>query len=226
MEPEIDPDLEEIIEEIFGAQPKDGLIESTVEQQNEMSEKAEKEQEVDQISERTTPIQEQSYNFKIDNIGYQPKYIMTNVFRGDSIDTFYENPLNKNMVSNERIINLINDGTDDEIISLPNFICGIPGTKVKCDQAMECKFFTDVTLYLTIKYNIKSVADIYRRIALLSDRVCLGCKSTSTKVVCLSGKWRCHNCIKRGRDTDFITGIEEWLKNGSPSRHMQTILAQ
>ena len=148
---------------------------------------------------------------------------MKSVFRGDSVDTFYEKPLNKRMVGNVEIINVINEGSETQIISLPNFICATPGTKAKCDQSLECKFFTDVTLYLMLKYKMENVSDIYKRIAMLSDRVCLGCKSQSPKVVCLSGEWRCHNCVKRGRDIDFINGLEEWLKSGSQTRHTQVV---
>ena len=246
MEPEVDPDLETILEEIFG---QDNVEQQeTQEQQQVLHEEQDQvlheeqdqvlHEEQDQVlheeqeeTQEDQVLQEQSQhsspevhmNLRIDNIGMQPKYIMTNVFRGDSIDTFYEKPLNKNMVSNDHVINMINEGTDVEIISLPNFICATPGTKAKCDTSMECKFFTDVTLCLTIKYNLTNVADVYKRVAMLSDRVCLGCKSTSAKVVCLSGKWRCHNCIKRGRNTDFMTGLEEWLKNGCPSRHTQGV---
>jgi hypothetical protein len=216
MEPEVDLDLEFLLQD--NDEPfEQEVIEESQEQPHQQPQEQEQVQE-EQVQE------EHSQHQRIDNIGVQPKYIMTNVFRGDSIDTFYEKPLNKKMVSNEQVINVINDGTEDEILSLSNFVTGTPGTKAKCDTAMECKFFTDVTLCLVLKYNVTSVADVYRRVAMLSDRVCLGCKSTSVKVVCLSGKWRCHNCIKRGRDTDFIEGLEEWLVNGSPSRHTQTII--
>ena len=232
MEPEVDPDLETILEEFFGQdnveQQATQEEQETQEQQETRQEQEETRQEQEETQEEQV-LQEQSQhsspevhmNLRIDNIGVQPKYIMTNVFRGDSIDTFYEKPLNKNMVSNDHVINMINEGTDVEIINLPNFICATPGTKAKCDTSMECKFFTDVTLCLTIKYNMTNVADVYKRVAMLSDRVCLGCKNTSVKVVCLSGNWRCHNCIKRGRNIDFITGLEEWTKNGCPSRHTQ-----
>jgi hypothetical protein len=171
--------------------------------------------------EQSQNVQMTSEKFTYDEIGCQPKYVATTVFRGDTIDTFFNKPLYKHMVSNEVVMSTINYGSNEEVIGLPNFLCQTPGTKAKCDQALECKFFTDVTLYLLYKYNLKQIADVYKRIALLSDRICLGCKSTSPKVVCFCGKWRCHNCVKKGMDISFGDGLEEWLKNGSPTRHAQ-----
>lgn len=162
--------------------------------------------------------------FTMDTIGYHPKYVMYNIRRGESYDTFYHQPLYDRMVTNEQVINVINSGSEAQIVSLPNFITQTPGTKGKCDQSLECKFFTDVTLALMMKYNVTNVSDVYKRIALLSDRMCGGCERESSKVACLCGKWRCRNCEKKGKDISFLDGLEEWLTRGSPTRHAESVL--
>lgn len=198
-------DLGQILEEMFDA-------ESRVEQQ------------ASNVEEMEQQLEQQRESFTMDNIGYHPKYVMFNVQRGESYDTFYQKPLYDKMVTNEQVINVINSGTAAEILSLPNFSTQTPGTKSKCDQSLECKFFTDFTLALIMKYNVTNVEDIYKRIALLSDRMCGGCESKSSKVACLCGKWRCRNCEKKGKDISFLDGLEEWFRRGSPTRHTGPIL--
>lgn len=199
-------DLGEILEEIFDAETQCSRV------QNEVSQ-----------NERVEVVEE-SPSFTVDNIGYHPKYVMFNIPRGDAYDTFYHKPLYDKMIGNEQVINVINSGKQNDILGLANFACQTPGTKAKCDQALECKFFTDVTMTLMLKYNVMSAADVYRRVALLSDRMCGGCDSKSSKVACLCGKWRCRNCEKKGKDISFMDGLEEWLRKGSPTRHTQTVL--
>lgn len=203
-------DLGEILEEIFDAEIQCSRAENA---------------QVEVVEE--TPdhsSHNESQRFTMDNIGYHPKYVMYNIPRADAYDTFYHKPLYDKMMGNEQVINAINSGKEGDILSLVNFACQTPGTKAKCDQALECKFFTDVTLTLMTKYNVMNAVDVYRRVALLSDRMCGGCDSKSSKVACLCGKWRCRNCEKKGKDINFMDGLEEWLRKGSPTRHTQSVL--
>lgn len=167
-----------------------------------------------------------SLNFTKDKIGVQSKYVISHVSRGDAFDTFYHKPIYDKMMSNDQVINVINNGSDLQVINLNNFSCQTPGTKAKCDQTLECKFFTDVSLSLLIKYRIDKISDVYKRMALLSDRCCMGCECNSAKVVCLAGEWRCHNCVRKGKDINFLDGLDQWLKGGCPTRHTTVVLPQ
>jgi len=153
-----------------------------------------------------------------DNVGMLPKYAARRVERGAAEDSFFAAPLYKNMVDNEIIITRVTDGTDQDILSLPNFCVQTPNVKIKCDHALEIKLHIDCTLELICKYGVQ-MSSVYRRLALLSDRICLGCQKPSLKISCAAGKWRCHHCINNGKDIDFTNGFNHWLGMGCPSRH-------
>jgi hypothetical protein len=143
--------------------------------------------------------------------------------RGSAEDTYFGDPLYKTMASNKIIIDTISYGTAEEILTLPNFSNPCPGTKAKSDLSLECKFHVDVTAQLMIGCRIFEPSRIYQRVALLSDRMCLGCKIPSSKVSCMCGKWRCNHCIHHNRDVNFAEGFEQWLAAGCPSRHTMLI---
>jgi hypothetical protein len=163
-----------------------------------------------------------------DNIGIRPSYQGRAVMRGSGLDTFFSkvmHPSYEYMYDNETVLNIISSGSDEAIKLLPNLTNQTPTTKAKCDLALESKLFIDSTHYLITQYGMTNIAHIYMRLAVLSDRVCLGCKNTSDKTVCLCGKFRCHHCVRNGRDIDACNGLEQWLKAGSPCRHANNINA-
>ncbi len=164
-----------------------------------------------------------TFTRKHDTIGPHVMYQMQQLPRGKTDDTYYQEPLYASMVSNIQLINTINYGTDEQMASLPNFSNQTPKTKSKCDQALENKMFVDATFVLTSTYGVTQLPDIYRRIALLGDRVCLGCEKPSLKTSCMCGKFRCHRCIQYGRDVDFNTGFHQWLMANCPSRHAYSV---
>ncbi len=176
---------------------------------------------LDQQTERPVP----SANLYYDSIGACPQYVPHSLNRGAKEDTYYVNPLYRSMVNNLQVLHITSYGTDQDVLSLPNLSNQTPGTKPKCDQALENKLFIDATCYLILNCGITNVASVYRRLAVLSDRLCLGCSKPSYKTVCLCGKFRCHHCVHKGRDVDFQGGFTQWLQAGCPSRHATVINA-
>jgi hypothetical protein len=158
-----------------------------------------------------------------DSFGFLPRYQERKVERGATEDTFFGNPLYKNMCDNKSVINIVSNGKDEDILALSNFAIQTPGVKPKCDQALESKLHVDATFALITKYNVTDQVCIYKRLAMLSDRVCLGCKTQRLKMVCLAGKFRCHHCTNNGRDVPFDYGFHQWLVNGCLSRHTSVI---
>jgi hypothetical protein len=148
-----------------------------------------------------------------------PRYTAVSVVRGSTEDTYFGEPLYKSMLPNKTVIDTITFGSREQILHLPNFSNPCPGTKAKSDLSLECKFHVDVTAHLMIVNEIIDPVEIYQRMALLSDRMCLGCKNISAKVSCMCGKWRCNHCIHHGRDVSFADGIGQWMASGCPSRH-------
>lgn len=158
-----------------------------------------------------------------DPIGVLPKYQMRRLGRGEYEDTYFEDPLYPHMTSNQNLISIVSYGAPEAVLQLSNLSNQTPRTKPKCDQALENKLFVDATFALSNMYGLVNLADVYRRLAFLSDRVCLGCPKLSHKTACLCGRFRCHHCVHNGRDIDFSSGFHQWLMAGCPSRHTVVI---
>jgi hypothetical protein len=155
---------------------------------------------------------------KVDALGVLPMYKLRKVDRGKAEDTFFMQPIQDTIHNNAHVINTITQGSDDEVLALTNFSVSTPGVKIKCDHALECKMHVDATAFLIIKYGL-SLPNIYRRLAMMPDRICLGCKTPSLKMSPMAGKWRCNHCHSHGRSIGFEEGFMQWLNNGSPTRH-------
>lgn len=157
-------------------------------------------------------------NMNVDAIGVLPTYKLRKVERGKGEDTFFISPLHYELHDNAHVINVITSGSDEDVMGLNNFSISTPGVKIKCDHALECKMHVDATAYLIMKHGL-SLPSVYRRIAMVSDRICLGCKTPSLKMSPMAGKWRCNHCHSNGRCIGFEEGFIQWLNNGSPTRH-------
>lgn len=181
------------------------------------------EQELHVLSSQDNTIIQMEAPRAYDNFGFLPRYQERKVERGATEDTFFGNPLYKNMCDNKSVINIVSNGKDEDILALSNFAIQTPGVKPKCDQALESKLHVDATFALITKYNVTDQVCIYKRLAMLSDRVCLGCKTQRLKMVCLAGKFRCHHCTNNGRDVPFDYGFHQWLVNGCLSRHTSVV---
>jgi len=120
---------------------------------------------------------------------------------------------------NSDLIKTLGDAPDNAVMTITNFANQTPGIKPKCDEALNCKFFVDATYLLITEYGVDNLADIYRRLGFMSDRVCLGCANTSSNTVCIAGSWRCFQCKSHDRNVGFDTGFKEWMQAGSPIRH-------
>jgi hypothetical protein len=123
------------------------------------------------------------------------------------------------MTDNTDLIKTLGDAPDGAVLDIANFANQTPGIKPKCDEALSCKFFVDATYILITEYGVDNLADIYRRLGFMSDRVCLGCANTSPNTVCIAGSWRCFQCKSHGRAVGFDEGFKEWMTAGSPIRH-------
>lgn len=152
-------------------------------------------------------------------LGPPPAYYKLTIKRGLTDDTFFNAPLNIDMLSNERIFSVLREGTDADVIALPGLVNPVPGSMPRTAQMLEAKFAIDATFRLVTVYGARNLADVYRRLGLLADRLCLGCKVPSRKNACVAGKWRCCNCESYGRGADFETGMDMWIKRGAPARH-------
>jgi hypothetical protein len=150
-----------------------------------------------------------------------PKYEMRQINRGTGPDTFFNKPLVPYtfMTDNSDLIKTLGDASDEDVLDISNFANQTPGIKPKCDEALISKFFVDATYLLITEYGIDNLADIYRRLGFMSDRVCLGCANISPNTVCLSGSWRCKQCNSHGRVVGFDDGFKAWMTAGSPIRH-------
>ena len=152
-------------------------------------------------------------------LGPPPAYYKLTIKRGLTDDTFFNEPLNIDMFSNERIFSVLRDGSDEDVIALPGLVNPVPGSMPRTAQMLEAKFAIDATFRLVAVYGARNLADVYRRLGLLADRLCLGCKVPARKNACVAGKWRCCNCESYGRGVDFHTGMDSWFSNGAPARH-------
>ena len=152
-------------------------------------------------------------------LGPPPAYYKLTIKRGLTDDTFFNEPLNIDMLSNERIFSVLREGTDEDVIDLPGLVNPVPGSMPRTAQMLEAKFAIDATFRLVAVYGVRNLADVYRRLGLLADRLCLGCKVPARKNACVAGKWRCCNCESYGRGVDFHTGMDSWFSNGAPARH-------
>jgi hypothetical protein len=173
-----------------------------------------------------TPLQQDPIDLNCrpyDSFGFLPRYAERRVERGASEDTFFGPPLYKHMIDNSNVVSIVSNGSDEDVLNIANFAIQTPGIKPKCDQALESKMHVDATILLMTKYGVSDRVSIYKRLAMLSDRVCLGCKTQRLKTVCLAGKFRCHHCVNNERGVSFENGFHQWLLNGCMSRHTSVI---
>lgn len=135
----------------------------------------------------------------------------------DATDCFWSKPKVQYCASNGDILCTLSHGTDASVMGLPN--SAIPGASqyLKCVTALECKLMLDAAMVVRCFYSGGSDADYYRRLLMLPDRLCLGCRKSGH--ACMAGRMRCKYC----GDVDAATGLEEWLRAGSPARHAETV---
>ena len=152
-------------------------------------------------------------------MGPPPAYYKLNIKRGLADDTVFNTPLNIDMFSNERIFNILRDGSDDDVIALPGLVNPVPGSMPRTAQMLEAKFAIDATFRLIHVYRVSNLALVYRWLGALADRLCLGCKVPARKNACVAGKWRCSNCESYGRSVSFSLGMDRWISRGGAVRH-------
>jgi hypothetical protein len=148
-----------------------------------------------------------------------PKYETKSVMRGDDEDTYFRDACYEDMTENADVIDVVTTGSDEDVLAICNFSNQGPTTKVKCDLALETKMFVDAVWTLISENNIMNKADIYRYIAVMPDRMCLYCKKPSSKVSCISGSFKCQNCINKTGKVSFADGFAKWMNAGCPIRH-------
>ena len=147
---------------------------------------------------------------------YQPKEVK----RGSEVDAYFKIPLYAGLTDNATIIKVVSYGQDAEVLAINNFSNQCPTTKVKCDMSLESKLHVDASWALITDYHVKTKVELYKYLALLSDRMCVSCPNPSSKTQCNSGSFKCQNCINRdGYDFTFAAGFKRWLKCGSCIRH-------
>jgi hypothetical protein len=152
-------------------------------------------------------------------MGPPPAYYKLSIKRGLADDTFFNEPLNIDMFPNERIFDILRDGSDLDVIALPGLVNPVPGSMPRTAQMLEAKFAIDATFRLVHVYRVSNLALVYRWIGALSDRLCLGCKVPARKNACVAGKWRCSNCESYGRSVSFSEGMDLWISRGAVLRH-------
>ena len=152
-------------------------------------------------------------------MGPPPAYYKLSIKRGLADDTFFNEPLNIDMFSNERIFDILRDGSDHDVIALPGLVNPVPGSMPRTAQMLEAKFAIDATFRLVHVYRVSNLALVYRWLGALADRLCLGCKVPARKNACVAGKWRCSNCESYGRSVPFSLGMDRWISSGAPLRH-------
>jgi hypothetical protein len=152
-------------------------------------------------------------------MGPPPAYYKLSIKRGLADDTFFNEPLNIDMFSNERIFDILRDGSDHDVIALPGLVNPVPGSMPRTAQMLEAKFAIDATFRLVHVYRVSNLALVYRWIGALADRLCLGCKVPARKNACVAGKWRCSNCESYGRSVPFSLGMDRWISRGGAVRH-------
>lgn len=150
-----------------------------------------------------------------------PKYIGKPLIRGTSVDKFFNKPVNETLVDNLTIINTLNNGSEQDMLVLPNLCCSTPTQAPKCEVALESKVFTEATFILMTEFGVQSLADVYRHLAMLSDRRCVFCPldKPNINIGCIMGTFLCINCTKKYGNIPVKDGFKLWLQQGSQARH-------
>jgi hypothetical protein len=124
-----------------------------------------------------------------DPIKMAPRYQKCVVQRGTIEDTFFKKPLYDHMMNNGDIMDLLAFGTDEQVENIPHFLCQGPTVSFTCNMAQECKLAVDVTLDLLAKNPSITKAELYRFVAPLADRACVGCKKNEFQGQLCSGQF-------------------------------------
>jgi hypothetical protein len=166
----------------------------------------------------TSLPKEETCGLQLPKIKYQPRTVM----RGDCVDTYFKKPCYEGMTDNATIIHTVSHGNDLDVLAIHNFSNQGPTIKAKSDMALEVKLHVDAAWALIHDFNVYSKADLYRYLALLSDRICVSCNKTSSKLQCMCGSFKCHNCDMRDDANDdhmSNEGLYRWIHAQMPIRH-------
>jgi hypothetical protein len=154
-----------------------------------------------------------------------PKYQVQKQQRGEKEDKFFCKPVNASMMDNASVINILYNGTDEQVCALPNLSCSCPAAKLKCDVSSESLLYIKATHALITDFGVSSLADIYRFLGMFGDRKCIRCKGkTSNKISCVSGTFQCINCLNKHKRIEFKTAFKAWLDAGCPAKHAVGVL--
>jgi len=149
-----------------------------------------------------------------------PAYLPRYVSRGEDNDSFFDelhSAYRETLLPNDKVIEVLNQGAEEDILSISNLAIPTPGHRARVDSILECKFFIDATFTFITQHGVTSLAELYRRMGMLPDRMCVSCSRRT--VSCRPGGWRCCYCIIKKADVSFSEGMADWLKAGSPARH-------
>lgn len=150
-----------------------------------------------------------------------PKYAPKLMARGSGVDKFFDSPANKRMADNASVVSTLANGSDAEVLSLPNLCCPAPTSSHKCEVATESLMFSQATFTLLAEYGVQSMPDVYRHLGMMSDRRCVSCPTSKIdlNIGCVMGSFRCVNCIRAHGPISFNDGFKAWMAAGSPARH-------